>query len=69
MTVRLADDVVQQEHDIQKLRKRQEEEIQKLESERAREIEELKGHIEEVKTKKAKAQERVKELESQLLKQ
>ena len=68
-SVRLADDVVRQEHDIQKLREQQEEEIQQLEREKAREIEELKRQLEEIRTKKVKAQERLKELESQLQKQ
>ena len=68
-SVRLADDTVRQEHEIQKLREQQEEEIQQLEREKAREIEELRRQLEEVKSRKAKAQERVEELESQLLKQ
>ena len=68
-SVRLADDIVRQEHDIQRLREQEEEKIQQLEREKAREIEELERQLEEVKTKKAKARERVKELESQLLKQ
>jgi DNA anti-recombination protein RmuC len=65
-SVRLADDTARQEHDIQKLREQQEEEIQQLEREKAREIEELERQLEEIKAKKAKAQERLKELESQL---
>jgi chromosome segregation ATPase len=68
-SVRLADDTARQEHDIQKLRERQEKEIQQFEREKAREIEELERQLEELKTKKSKAQERVKELESQLWKQ
>ena len=68
-SVRLADDTVRQEHEIQKLREQQEEEIQLLEREKAREIEELKRQLEQVQNKRAKAQERVKELESQLWKQ
>ena len=66
-SVRLADDVVRQEHDIQKLREQQEEEIQQF---KARKIEELERvrQLEEVKIKKTKAQERIKELESQLWK-
>ena len=68
-SVRLADDTVRQEHEVQKLREEQEEEIQLLEREKDREIEELKRQLEQVKDKRTKAQERVKELELQLWKQ
>ena len=39
-----------------------------MEREKAKEIEELKGQLEQIKNRREKAQEKVKELESQLLK-
>ena len=48
-SARLADDIVRQEYEIQKLREQQEGEIQQLEKEKVREIEELKRQLEEVK--------------------
>ena len=48
-SVRLADDTVRQEHEIQKLREQQEEKIQELKREKAREIEELRRQLEEIR--------------------
>ena len=67
-SVRLADDTVRQEYEVQRLREEQEEEILLLEREKDREIDELKRQLEQVKDKRTKAQERVKELELQLWK-
>ena len=39
-----------------------------MEREKAKEIGELKGQLEQIKNRREKAQEKVKELESQLLK-
>ena len=68
-SARLADDIVQQEYEIQKLSEWQNEEIQLLKREKEKVIEELKRQLEEIKNKRIKAQERVWELESQLWKQ